>query len=634
MHNSFRDAEYRRFSSMSVSSMLKSTLTLITFASWFGALPVSQLAAQNSEESLEYRVGQRARTTIYASDTIRLSDPGKHPDVFTEVRNTIPPLFGYRKIAANEATRALSRSWNDTRDSFLDSLQQVFGKRSFRTSEITSGSFQSLIDSFQATNRGFPVTDELARRWAVNDLANDRLGRLSGHIEDFMTAYFIRPENNPAIASISHSDADLITIADQAPESLDDLNGFPQARVAIRQFLSMQRAQQVFSSQTRIPDQAVKAHLTELIRPNIEYLESLSIQRWVDAQSKLKNEIVFEKGSVVVEQGQRITPVIKEALDHMIISLRYSRLRNSVQIELAKENPDMDSEASTPSPRTTEETTVEPKSVQPARQEIEEDRPKGKLPPLLSPTTVVQSDPSNRAESAGEQTAPTQQARTDLDRLLTWMDSLYRWLIIVCIALLIGALVFLHFRNKTPINISEDSTPAIIEDGRSSMIKTLASNLTQTLFRQRQTLLKSKESATAQVAAMEDRLAKLQPEIFDKLKAYEEKIKDLEDQLEHQTPSGEGTSNPLAENDLQVDSEKGKVERLQFEAEINGAIEEEETDSNLSEFHEDDKAVPFPSHAVSNDLEDEVPAELMEEVLEDLEAEEAVEKRIAKGSES
>jgi hypothetical protein len=70
-----------------------------------------------------------------------------------------------------------------------------------------------------------------------------------------------------------------------------------------------------------------------------------------------------------------------------------------------------------------------------------------------------------------------------------------------------------------------------LQEDRQSFIKSLSSQLTQTLFRQRQELIKSKESATAQVAAMENRLARMQPEIFDKLRAYEEKIRDLEAQL-------------------------------------------------------------------------------------------------------
>ena len=87
--------------------------------------------------------------------------------------------------------------------------------------------------------------------------------------------------------------------------------------------------------------------------------------------------------------------------------------------------------------------------------------------------------------------------------------------------------------------LSEEEPLAVVEDRKQSLVKALTSQLTQTLFRQRQELIRSKEEATAQVAAMESRLAKLQPEILAKLAAYEKKIKDLENQLRQQGVSKE-----------------------------------------------------------------------------------------------
>ncbi|MCZ6674735.1 MAG: hypothetical protein O7C75_17540, partial [Verrucomicrobia bacterium] len=613
--------------------------------------------AQYSDEELQYKVGERARDTIYANETIRLSDPEKHPDVFTEVRNTIPALYGYRKSASSIAGRYLTNNWNSTRETFISSLNQVFGKRTFRPVEANSAPFGSFIDSFQARNKEYPLSDALARRWATGEAAADELNELIDLLDAFMTAYFIRLDEEPSNAITNLEKVDLITIGQFEPASISDVGNQPMAQIARRQFLPLSQAQEIFPKQSGHPNLALKQYLAQFIQANTQFLENLSIERWVAAQEELKNEVVFQRGDVVVKKGAEITPAIKEALDLMIITLRYSRLKDSVKIELAKEKPALNTKEAIISDKAkTEESTTAP-LTKPVIKESEKQRPEGKLPPLLRPTTVAQSDISMQANTSLDDTLPPVPARPDSDGTfvsasinngLSVMDTLYRWLIGLAIILVVGLLVFLHFRSGPPVYIKSDETPAVIEDHRqTSMIKALTSNLTQTLFRQRQTLLKSKESATVQVAAMENRLAKLQPEIFDKLKAYEEKIKDLEKQLEHRGVSVESLNEPfIDDNESEVtwtgtkgDSKTDQVARPQFE-DLEGTVEGEENMDNPTFIRaeesgsEEEKEVPFPGNSASDNLEEEEePAELMEEVLEDLEAEEDLEKKIAKGFE-
>ena len=266
----------------------------------------------------------------------------------------------------------------------------------------------------------------------------------------------------------------------------------------------------------------------------------------------------------------------------MIIGMRFSRLRSSVKIELAKENL----------PDSAKKDTEKPPSASPPKRETEEpveEIPKGKLPPLLGPTTVAQSGKASQPTHISAAAIPNSNPST--------ISSFYLWIFGIGIIVIAFILVVLHFRSSPAAYINTE-TPVLIQDDRQSLIKALSSQLTQTLFRQRQELLKSKETATAQVAAMENRLAKLQPEIFDKLKAYEDKIKDLEEQL--------------------------RQRGVTIEA-LNQAISSEED--------RDNKEVQFPGHEVFA-MEEEEPTILMEEVLEDMEAENNFEKRIAKGFKS
>lgn len=611
-----------------------------------GLLLPACLFSQTQEKALEYRVGERARETIYAPETIRVTDPAKHPDVFKEVRNQIPPLYGYDKSASRRSAQALLTDWENTRNAFLSSAERVFGKRVFRPVETASTPFGYFVDSFQGQARGVPVSDAVARRWAGGDPANDVINAHVAQLEAFMTAYFIRQNEEPDAAQSTHEVVDLININRTEPGNLSELADQPLAKINRRQFLTESQAKQLFLRQTNL-NRALKQHLSQWVLPNTHFLERVSIERWVSAQTSMKNEIIFEEGDTVVKEGQEITPLIKEALDFMIIGLRYQRLKDSVKIELAKENAETTPAKSTPAEGTKkQESPASPPAAQPTTQEPENKRPQGKLPPRLSPTTVARSGQNEKSGEESLSSIPAQSTAegnfvsASLDRALSSMDSLYIWLIGACIVLLGVMLVILHFRQNLPARIQGDQTPAIIEDRRQNLIKALASHLTQTLFRQRQTLLKSKESATAQVAAMENRLAKLQPEIFDKLKNYEDKIKDLEEQLKHRKSTVDSLDGPLVqdedETDLDWESKESKGIPGSIFKDIKSTTRPEKCPGNPDKpangTRGHHKEVPFPGQKSALDPDDDAPVELMEEVLEDLEAEEGFENRFAKGS--
>jgi hypothetical protein len=594
------------------------------------------LVAQTAEEALQYQIGDRARESVIATETIRITDPEKHPDVFTEVRNTIPPIYGYSKIASSESAVQLTKSWNNTRDDFLNSLQRVFGKRTFRTVEISSEPFDSFIDSYQAGNQGFPFTDGLARRWAAGNLATNDLEGHSARLDVFMTAYFIRSDESPNSQGSNIVKIDLITLGAKDPKNLEEMAKHPVAQIALRQFIPVSQAREIFLRQSNLQNRALKVFLSRFVQPNTKYMEALSIERWESAQESLKNEIVFERGDVIVRKGEEITEVVKEALNLMIVGLRYSRLKDSVKIELAKEpGSPLNNRVSAPRQVETPKAAPTTPANQPATRETIEERPEGKLPPILSPTTVAQSNRASgdsiNAKPANSDTSNTGSslASVSSNNSHTGIDSLYLWLIALVTIIVSGLLVFLHFQKSPPVYVREAEQLATVDDRKQNLLKTLTSQLTQTLFRQRQILLRSKESATAQVAAMENRLAKLQPEIFDKLQAYEEKIRNLEEQLEHQNSSIENLNKPLLEDDDEL------VTRPIFE-DLNGSAEGEE---NLDPIVADgntnggDKELPFPGNAIPDESDEEEPSDLLEEVLEDLEAEENFDRQIAKGSE-
>lgn len=582
------------------------------------------IEAQTTGQDLDYRVGDQARETIRATERIRISDPEKNPDAFSDVRSRIPPIFGYSKESVAATKTAFEQSWRATREDLLSSLERVFGKRELRAVETSSEAFSNFIDTFQSANKGFPLTDDQARRWAMGNPAENLLKQHLSRLETFSTAYFIRSDEAPDLPSSTPTEVDLITLADNTSPTLEEFQDMPFAKLTYRQFIPVSQARQLFQKQSDLASRSVKAYLSLFIQANTRYMEALSIERWDDEQKAIQHEIVFEAGDVIVRAGEPITPVIKEALDIMAVNLRFSRLKDSVKIELAKEPGPSTTDTKTESPPPAPPPPARQETNEPIQKPSREEKPEGKLPPALSPVTVADAgskQPTKRAEPAiAANPTPTPGST---------IDSFYLWIIGLGLAALAGFLVFLHYRKGPAVYIHEDQTPALVSDDRQHLMKALTSQLTQTLFRQRQTLLRSKEEATAQVAAMEDRLAKLQPEIFDKLQAYETKIKELEERLQEQGVSLDSLDRPLVEEDPEDKA-------YTLFSDLKGAVEGEDKMkvTNLRSSHEpEEKEVPFPGNLDAEDRENEIPTELMNEVREDLAVEDDLNKRIARGSE-
>jgi len=409
---------------MGVRNLIRLIMLLSSLSLAIGLIIPTQATAQPQEESLKYKVGERARQTIYAIETIRVADAVKRPEIISEIRKTIPPIYGYRKSSMTTQIQALEDDWIKTRETFLSEAEKVFGTRVLRNVETTSEAFSKFLSGFQIRNQGFPITDNTGKRWARGDEDREQLQLHITEFETFMTSYFIGSEKD--LSSNEIEQVDLISISLLEPESLADLKNLPMSKLALSQLLEVSKAKELFQSESNTRNKPTRIYLSTFVRPNTEYMENLSIERWANADSNQKKETVFEKGEIVVYKGDIITPIIKEALDLMIIGLRFSRLKSSVKTELAKENEH------THSPKA----PIESPLLAPQKQEIrepEDERPQGILPPLLGPTTVAQSNKAS--QPIGVSSPATSNANPSV------ISAFYLWLIGIGTMVLVSILV-------------------------------------------------------------------------------------------------------------------------------------------------------------------------------------------------
>ncbi|MDA0348777.1 MAG: hypothetical protein O3C43_11060 [Verrucomicrobia bacterium] len=292
---------------MGVRYLIRLIIPLSSLSLTTGLIFPSLLIAQSQEEALKYKVGEQARETIIANETIRVNDIEKQSDQFSEVKNTIPSIYGYRKASITAQIQALQDNWNKTGESFLSEVEKVFGKRVFRSVETNSEAFIKLIEGFQKRNKEFPITDYSAKRWARGEDNNEQLQLHISEFETFMTSYFIVSEMDFSSDSSKLPSVDIITVNSNENKFLADLRNLQLPKIARSQLLLESKAKELFLTESKTRNKLTRTYLSGFVTTNTEYMENLSIERWVSAEDNLKTETVFEKGEIIVSKGDTIT---------------------------------------------------------------------------------------------------------------------------------------------------------------------------------------------------------------------------------------------------------------------------------------------------------------------------------------
>jgi hypothetical protein len=103
------------------------------------------------------------------------------------------------------------------------------------------------------------------------------------------------------------------------------------------------------------------------------------------------------------------------------------------------------------------------------------------------------------------------------------------------VLLLLVMFTWFFFRQRNselvPIRAGASINRVIPEELAAQLARELRDRVVQSLYTQRDDLLKAERSATMSVRELEERLARLQPRILAKIQEYETRIKELEDQL-------------------------------------------------------------------------------------------------------
>ena len=290
------------------------------------SLPAKELAA--------YRIGDTVEEEVVTPVALRVVDVPGTQALRDKELGRIPIIFKYDPGAADAAERDLREAFSLTRSNFLKGVQQTFPRRQRSNDLMQLPRYRQFISAFQKTNTGFPLITNLAELWLTGDT-----GRF---IQGVTIARLRKAQDRPLRAGVLPPDARpgsrvrFVTVTNAA-EALSADTVERQGKVMMRtNLIALARARTELVASFAPEDRAVAKFAASLLRANCFYEAEMTEQVRARHTAPIFAAENFEAGQVIARRGQTVDARVKAALDELRDKTAVSQLTQKVNEEQAR----------------------------------------------------------------------------------------------------------------------------------------------------------------------------------------------------------------------------------------------------------------------------------------------------------
>jgi hypothetical protein len=469
-----------------------SLVTIFLFSlSAIAAEPSSpESASVSAPSSLDYKIGDVATEEVIAPVPMVVIDQDETIALKKAEAARVQVICRFYTNRANEAEERFRKSFANAHSNFLNAVESAFKRQELTAQDVGSQKFERLIGSFQRRNKSFPLTTNLAEMWARGESDRVMQSSLSARLREAMIRP-IRAGGQPvpkftfSVRLVTMTNDDEVLTLEEA-----DRRGRLSPRANIVQ-LSKAKSDLVESFPPE--EEAVGKYLASMLRTNLVADMELTDKARAKRTEALWAADRYEAGQVIVKRGEVIDRKIKSALNQLREKAAIGSLQERVQMERS--------------------------NALKAEQRVETERAA-----------------AQKAHEQDQVALATAHAAELRNRWLFGGAGVIFFLIVVVLAL----------GRRKP---SESLLPATIPSGqpvlslpnaqtaemRERLIPHLARVLTgrfvQKLISQRTDLIDTQKRAAAEMTELEDRLEKIHAPLQDRLRAYQQRITELEKEL-------------------------------------------------------------------------------------------------------
>jgi hypothetical protein len=284
----------------------------------------------------DYAVGDTAAADVVTPIPLVVFDPARTETLRKAEAQKVTPIFRHYPNASNEAEATLQASFAETRSRFTAGLEEKFNHPPpLLSDEQHQPAFAAFVEDFRKQNPAFPLGAPLAELWALGDSGDVALN-------EWMAAWrrvkvtLVRDDALPPGERLTTASVRLIaaSLTDTALTlATVDKQGKNVARTNLIQVSRLRREVQRNAGPEELD--AVK-FITGLLRPNCFFDAELTGQARRRRIAAINVADRYEAGQAIVKQGEKVDGKTKLALDELRVRTAADRVRAGTAVERAK----------------------------------------------------------------------------------------------------------------------------------------------------------------------------------------------------------------------------------------------------------------------------------------------------------
>lgn len=272
-------------------------------------------ASLSAREVADYRVGDTIAEDIPTPIPLRVIDPDATEALKLKEAQSVPVILRYDPTTVDKVESDLRDAFAYNRSNFLNAIEATYGRRKLKEASLPLPKFQRVLATFKKQDRAFPLSTNLAELWALGDSGRVVQSALIARVREAM-AHPVRPGAWPENLKLGYL-VRLVPVSNSTETitlQIADQRGFNLPRTNL---LILSRARTNLQSSFSSEDLALAKFAAIWLRPNCYVDLGLTRQARARHTDPLYVADNYEAGQAIARAGQVIDRKILAALKQL-----------------------------------------------------------------------------------------------------------------------------------------------------------------------------------------------------------------------------------------------------------------------------------------------------------------------------
>jgi len=269
----------------------------------------------HAKELAAYRIGDTAEEDVTTPVQLDVIDPDATAARKAEEALKTPAIFRSYPDTAAQVENEFLAAFAGAHTSFVAAVQNTFHRPILDKATVASPDFEHFIAAFNAQNKSFPITSELAAEWAPGSTGAAIDDKLRKSLLQMMQRP-VRPDDLPD-GFVPGETLRLVPVNDPKEKlTLDDAER--HGRLVLQTSVTtISQLRGLLYEEFPKDQQPVARALGAFLKPNCALDENLTQQACARQIARLAVIAHYDAGEIVVRRGQTIDAKIKAAFDQL-----------------------------------------------------------------------------------------------------------------------------------------------------------------------------------------------------------------------------------------------------------------------------------------------------------------------------